>query len=812
MISLTITAAGRAALVNAQNNGTLPIVIDKVGVTSTAIVSTAATAALPGEIKRIATISGDVVDPETIHVTVRDESADAYPLRSFALYLADGTLFASYGQAAPIVDKSAQALLLLSIDVKFADVDAAAISFGNADFINPPATTETLGVVELATDAEVETGTDAERAATPKGIKAAVTAWLDTRFGAGAPSALVKTLLTAATAAAFRTSLAIKSAALKDEGAGNGLDADLLDGQHGAYYSNIPARLGYTPWGPTNDGAGSGLDADLLRGASPGAMGLTLLADATAAAGRVTLGIGTMGVQNANAVAITGGAATLQGLTMRSGGSAYLTLVPGSASNTGYVEFRRADDVRLAYMGFAAAGGAIPMVVENGATGWAFTGSGSFSGTLIAAHGQFTGASAPSSGSGVEIQGGASGNISAYNRSSSAYISLSLDASLVNVRPNGSLVASFAATGVSVTGTISSSGRITSGSTLQVTGSSAPPNGAGIELSYNAGSSVGNIGAYSRDAAAYRHLNIDALGIDIRPSGVAVGTFTAAGLAVTGSISASSGLAVAGRATFSAGTYTATPLGTGIQYCDSTNGMVFAAQGGTLDFLFANRNGSTVFSVPTGTRNLAVAGDITRAGFSVWDSGNDGSGSGLDADLLDGQHGSYYLPAASYTAADVLAKINSVDGPGSGLDSDLLDGQHGAYYLNFNNLTGKPASYTPSAHTHGAADIAGAFSSSNSTNGYIVLPNGLIFQWCRGGTHSPGTEGNHFVSFPMTFPNACLFAQASIRLITASNRADADYQIAGEPQTNGCYVQRQRYSSGSDDETTTSPMVFAIGY
>lgn len=38
------------------------------------------------------------------------------------------------------------------------------------------------------------------------------------------------------------------------------------------------------------------------------------------------------------------------------------------------------------------------------------------------------------------------------------------------------------------------------------------------------------------------------------------------------------------------------------------------------------------------------------------------------------------LDSANYTASDILAKIETVDGPGSGLDSDLLDGQHGAYY------------------------------------------------------------------------------------------------------------------------------------
>lgn len=52
----------------------------------------------------------------------------------------------------------------------------------------------------------------------------------------------------------------------------------------------------------------------------------------------------------------------------------------------------------------------------------------------------------------------------------------------------------------------------------------------------------------------------------------------------------------------------------------------------------------------------------------------DGAGSGLDADLLDGQHGAYYLPAGTYTASDILTKLLTVDGHGTGLDADLLDG------------------------------------------------------------------------------------------------------------------------------------------
>ena len=35
-----------------------------------------------------------------------------------------------------------------------------------------------------------------------------------------------------------------------------------------------------------------------------------------------------------------------------------------------------------------------------------------------------------------------------------------------------------------------------------------------------------------------------------------------------------------------------------------------------------------------------------------------------------------YVLLSSYTAADVLAKLKTVDGSGSGLDADLLDGVH----------------------------------------------------------------------------------------------------------------------------------------
>jgi len=229
-LQITVTPAGLAAIVNAQNTGTAPVLVSQIGVSNSGagIVG----GALDGEIKRLVTFAGDAVADDTIHLTLRDDTADVYTMRAFALYLADGTLFAWYAQAGVILEKSAQAMVLLAVDVRFVQIDATSLTFGNTDWINPPATTEVQGVIEVATNDESLAGDDPTRAVPPAGLKHV----LDQRFGAGAPSGFVKGLLPLLTAAAIRVALELKSAALKDEGAGNGLDADKLDGQHGAYY------------------------------------------------------------------------------------------------------------------------------------------------------------------------------------------------------------------------------------------------------------------------------------------------------------------------------------------------------------------------------------------------------------------------------------------------------------------------------------------------------------------------------------------------------------------------------------------------
>jgi hypothetical protein len=187
-LTAIVTNAGRAALVNAANTGTRAVTIAQVGLSGTALAPEAGATVLPGQFKTIATLSGDVVADDTIHLIVRDESADVFTVRSLALYLADGTLFALYGQADVLLEKSAQALMLLAIDIRFEDVDASAITFGDTNFLNPPATTERQGVVELATVAEAQAGIDALRALTPQAARSAILGWLLAQDGAGSAS------------------------------------------------------------------------------------------------------------------------------------------------------------------------------------------------------------------------------------------------------------------------------------------------------------------------------------------------------------------------------------------------------------------------------------------------------------------------------------------------------------------------------------------------------------------------------------------------------------------------------------------------
>lgn len=71
------------------------------------------------------------------------------------------------------------------------------------------------------------------------------------------------------------------------------------------------------------------------------------------------------------------------------------------------------------------------------------------------------------------------------------------------------------------------------------------------------------------------------------------------------------------------------------------------------------------------------------------------------------------LPASAYTAADMLTKIKSVDGSGSGLDADTLDGQHGNYYA-------------PLASPSFSGNVTAPSTTLSSSGDALIIPSGSL--------------------------------------------------------------------------------------
>ncbi|MCI4588607.1 phage tail protein [Sphingobium sp. BYY-5] len=750
-LTIIVTNAGRAALVNAANTGTAPVTIAKVGLSATALTPSKTATSLPGEHKRIDTLSGDVVADDTIHLIVRDEGTGVFTVRSFALYLADGTLFAIYGQSAVIVEKSAQAMLLMAIDVQFADVAATALSFGNANFLNPPATTSMQGVVELATDAETDAGADSARAVTPKGVKSAVTNWINARFGEGAPSAFVKSLLTAASAVAMRGALGLKSAALKDEGAGNGLDADLLDGQQGSYYANVPARLGYTPANQAGDTFTGPLTIShnaprILFSETDTAKQWYLVADGSTLSVREnsTANAGTRLQINPDALRLTLGTGLLWGSATiwhsdndGAGSGLDADLLDGQdgsyytniTARLGYTPLNKAGDVATGRI----------TVMGNGTGDSAMANTASNLGE-------------------IEVRGNGTGA-----------------AMLCFHRPNQRAFYF----GLDTDNKLKLGGWSFGANAYEIWHSGNDGAGSGLDADLLDGQQ----GSYYTNIVArlgYTPVN-------------------KAGDTLTGSLSLPY-LSVTAN-----GDGANIRLGDDAFIGDSNIANGFSIRG------VGNWNAGFVrFGNSPHTLGCNANEELLRYGGSVvWHSGNDGAGSGLDADLLDGQDSSYYtnIPARlGYTPANVAGQIftgiveavspaNGVtggfrlrapsnggdayfqvtsnngtvnwgafgfnssgvmhwngnlvwhtgnDGSGSGLDADLLDGWQLSDILPSGNL---------------------------DSTGYCRLPNGLIMQW---GMVYCNADSYGSITFPIQFPTACFHIHSGVATEIGNGNAQAN--------------------------------------
>lgn len=177
-LKLVMTTAGLGRFTAAQTDTGVDLTVTEVGLSDAAFVAAPTLTALPSEFRRIDTVSGASVGDNIVHMTVQDDAAISYVVRGFGLWLGDGTLFATYSQADPIAEKATGSMLALAIDIAFPEAGIDTITFGDTNFLNPPATSERKGVVELATMIEAEGG-DTARATTGAVVKAMIATAID---------------------------------------------------------------------------------------------------------------------------------------------------------------------------------------------------------------------------------------------------------------------------------------------------------------------------------------------------------------------------------------------------------------------------------------------------------------------------------------------------------------------------------------------------------------------------------------------------------------------------------------------------------
>ena len=132
---------------------------------------------------------------------------------------------------------------------------------------------------------------------------------------------------------------------------------------------------------------------------------------------------------------------------------------------------------------------------------------------------------------------------------------------------------------------------------------------------------------------------------------------------------------------------------------------------------FLNNNGDVcnIMADPV-TNNLKRGLNTTT--YTIWDSGNDGANSGLDADLLDGVHASGLFTGLS-TLKDATNNLSITIG---GTTKKI-----GVNYLTYLDNLGGTAFATVKQHKDKLLEIFGAY--SHSLGNYVMISNSVVQQW-----------------------------------------------------------------------------------
>ena len=148
----------------------------------------------------------------------------------------------------------------------------------------------------------------------------------------------------------------------------------------------------------------------------------------------------------------------------------------------------------------------------------------------------------------------------------------------------------------------------------------------------------------------------------------------------------------------------------------------------------------------------------------------------IDADKVDGLQASSFARTSlsNVSNATILTKIKKVDGAGSGLDADFVKGL--------------PADFTKSF----------------TANGYQKLPSGLLIQW--------GFVIDHWVTFPVAFPNAVLNAMVTKGVLSNTSAITTAEIVVDHVTLTKMHIGAYREGHGTGNVISQGVLWMAIGY
>ena len=185
----------------------------------------------------------------------------------------------------------------------------------------------------------------------------------------------------------------------------------------------------------------------------------------------------------------------------------------------------------------------------------------------------------------------------------------------------------------------------------------------------------------------------------------------------------------------------------GVKAVHFVNGSTRTADGGPNSYTIRNDSGPFILGRSTYATCLCGSA-LTYNGNTVWNAGNDGAGSTLDADLLDGQHGSYYLNYCNLSNTPTIPTNNN----------QLINGA---------GYTTNTGTTTPSS-VETFTNKSGNISQWTNDVGYVTSSGGSMSYWYWGCSGSCATIYNGYSALLSAGSNISLSVSGSTVTITAS--------------------------------------------